>query len=345
MNFKKIRKDNLKIDTPEIEHLDICLQYPYPTNIKKDIDEDPIEYGKELFPLFKTINIETTSWCNYECSFCPSKVLDRKEEYMDTKLFQKIILELSKMNYTGEIRLHQSNEPLLDKDLENKVKFTKYLLPNVALGFTTNFSLMSFERLENFYLNGLNFLSVEAYKTEHQFDNCVAMAEKLKEKYGENIIIKAQAKDSKYSFSKEIENYKSKKLYITISRRYPKQEKEKFSDYNQSQITSRLGIVESKRKTKAAYCTRPFRSLQVNYNGKVILCCEEWVYTPDAIMGDLNKNSISEIWNGLPFFKYRETLQDPKGKRTLSPCIQCNFGGGIWFKKIRRVKLSNKQID
>lgn len=342
-SFDDIRYNNLNVIVEELEHLDICKQYPYPKNISKLIKDEPIKYGQELFPLFNVVNIETTSWCNYDCWFCPSPQLNREKKEMKQELFEKIILDLKQMDYTGEIRLHQSNEPMTDPNIEDKVLFVKTHLPKCALGFTTNFSLMSYKRLQKLLDNGINFLSVEAYRSETQFDHYLNMLNELKDNNTDKkIIINAQAINGKYSFAKEKTQYKNGRLYVTLSRRYPKKGEEKFTDYNKSSITSRLGIINSKRVCNIGYCTRPFRQLQINYNGYVPLCCEEWLYTPQAMMGDLNKNTISEIWNGKKFFKYRETLQFVYPKRIMSPCNECNFGGGTWLNRIRRVDFSGK---
>lgn len=342
-NIDDIRYNNKNVPVEELEHLEICQFYPYPKDISKVIEDTPIKYGVNLFPLFNVVNIETTSWCNYDCWFCPSKILNREKKEMEPELFKKIILDLKQMDYTGEIRLHQSNEPMTDPHIEDKVLFVKTELPKCTLGFTTNFSLMSYDRLQKLLNAGINFLSVEAYKSETQFNNYLNMLHRLKDNnLDKKIIINAQAVDGKYSFAKEKTQYKNGRLYVTLSRRYPKKGEEKFTDYNNNSITSRLGLIKSKRKCTSNYCTRPFRQLQINYNGYVPLCCEEWIYTPEAMMGDLNKNTISEIWNGKRFFKYRETLQGSYPKRIMKPCNECNFGGGTWPNRIRRVDYSGK---
>lgn len=303
--------------------------YPYP-ELGKTQEDVSIKYG-QLFPLFNTINIETTSWCNFKCFFCPNSFLNRSKNLMNDMLFRKIIDELVDMGYKGEIRLHQSNEPLTDLNICSKVEYIrKNLKSNV--GFYSNGSLLSLEKLEKLYDVGLNFLGVEAYISEQQFEIYKKKFEKFSK--NKNVILHCQDKNGGYSYANLKTRFKTDDLFITLSRRYVKRNNEIFFDYNSVKVTSRCGIIPSKLKCKENICVRPFRKLQINWNGYVNLCCEEWLY--GAIMGDLNKNSIVDIWNGKKFFKYRQLLQ--YSNRSMYPCNVCNFSGGTWFKNIRKVK-------
>jgi len=336
-DFHSIWIDNVDKETNELEHLQFDNSYPYPKLLKK-INQLVVKYGKDLFPLFNCINIETTSWCNMNCSFCPSIYLNREKRNMTNELFIKIIKELKDMQYNGEIRLHQSNEPLTDKYIISKVRFVKSMIPKATVGMHSNTLLMTYETLEKLYKSGLNFLAAEAYISENQFNKLYIMFKTLEDKY-KDVILHIQDKDGKYSFSKiKQTKYKPKGFFITLSRRYKKTSEDSFFDYNKSKITSRIGIIDSHIKCKKTnICTRPFRSMQVNFNGKVVVCCEEWLYNDESIVGDLNKNSIVEIWNGKPFMEFRNNLQN--GIRTKYPCSECNFHGGIFTKMIRRVEL------
>jgi hypothetical protein len=329
--------ENVDKEIEELEHLKFNC-YPYPTNIKRKDTEIPIKYGKELFPLFNCINIETTSWCNMNCPFCPSIYINREKRNMKNDLFINIAKELSKMQYTGEIRLHQSNEPLTDKHIFSKIKYMKLLNPKAIVGIHSNTILLNYKKLVKLYKSGLNFMAAEAYKSEAQFDTLYEMFLKLEKEY-DNVILHTQDKNGTYSFTNiKQNNYKNKGLFITLSRRYPKTNDDKFFNYNKSKITSRIGVVESNMHCKNSnICTRPFRTMQVNFNGKTVVCCEEWLYGDGAIIGDLNKNSIVEIWNGLPIMKFRYNLQNKN--RNTYPCNKCNFPGGIFTKMIRKIEL------
>lgn len=330
-------KRNAKLSAPVLPHFD-CFDVDVYPDLGKTIELPAVKYGKQLFPLFNTINIETTSWCNFRCKFCPASFLDRPKHTMSDKLFKKIIDELADIDYTGDIKLHQSNEPMTDPNIYERVAYAREKT-GCSVGFYSNGFKVDYAALVKLHAAGLNFLGVEAYLSKKQFDELLDKFKKLQREHY-NVTVHYQDEDGGYSYADVKGKFKKSGMYITLSRRYDKKDgdEDTFFEYNKSKITSRCGIIPSRMKTKATnMCVRPFRKLQVNWNGKVVLCCEEWLYNKDAIMGDLNKNSIVEVWNGKPFFEKRHMLQNHK--RDKYPCNQCNFNGGTWANNIRRVKL------
>jgi radical SAM protein with 4Fe4S-binding SPASM domain len=53
-------------------------------------------------------------------------------------------------------------------------------------------------------------------------------------------------------------------------------------------------------------CGYPFASLTILYDGRVILCCHDW--GPRDVVGDLTRQSVSEVWNGEALNHYRHLL-------------------------------------
>lgn len=330
-------KRNAKQTVPKLAHFDCFDVDTYP-DLGKTVELPPVPYGKRLFPLFNTINIETTSWCNFKCKFCPAAFLDRPHNAMSDDVYTKIIDELAAIDYTGDIKLHQSNEPMTDPKIYERVEYAreKTVCP---VGFYSNGFKIDRLALHKLYKAGLNFLGVEAYVSKKQFDELLKIFMELRD-FHDDVTVHYQTEDGGYSYADVKGSFKRRGMYITLSRRYPKRDDDadKFFEYNKSKITSRCGVLPSRMSTKATnMCVRPFRKMQVNWDGKVVLCCEEWLYNKGAMMGDLKKNSIVEVWNGKPFFEMRHMLQNHK--RDKYPCNQCNFNGGTWATNVRRVKL------
>ena len=92
----------------------------------------------ETKDMFFKVEIETTTWCNRKCSFCPNNKFTRGKHEMDVKLFKKIIKDLKEINYDGEIHPHFYNEPLLDKRLPKLIKHVKKELPKSKVIIYTN---------------------------------------------------------------------------------------------------------------------------------------------------------------------------------------------------------------
>ena len=89
----------------------------------------------------RLIEIELTSQCNRQCSFCPNSYIDRhsKNKVLDEKVFKKLIKELDEHNYSGFISFSRYNEPFMHRDiLEERIRYIRQHLDNVTLVTNTN---------------------------------------------------------------------------------------------------------------------------------------------------------------------------------------------------------------
>ena len=97
--------------------------------------------GKSLLKQIRLIEIELTSQCNRQCSFCPNSYIDRhsKNKVLDEKVFKKLIKELDEHNYSGFISFSRYNEPFMHRDiLEERIRYIRQHLDNVTLVTNTN---------------------------------------------------------------------------------------------------------------------------------------------------------------------------------------------------------------
>jgi len=75
------------------------------------------------------------------------------------------------------------------------------------------------------------------------------------------------------------------------------------------------------RNAIGGYCERPFIQMYINAWGEAVLCCSD--YKREVVMGDVNKNTLMEIWHNDKYKLYREHLE--QGKRDLLLCKTCNY--------------------
>lgn len=69
-------------------------------------------------------------------------------------------------------------------------------------------------------------------------------------------------------------------------------------------------------------CPYPFYSLAINFNGAVSICCVDWSHS--TVVGDVNKNSLKEIWNGPQMLEFRRMhLEHRRGEN--KACADCYF--------------------
>jgi 2-deoxy-scyllo-inosamine dehydrogenase (SAM-dependent) len=61
--------------------------------------------------MFSSIAIETSSWCNRRCAFCPNSVSPRSksEEFMPLDLIEKVLNDLAAIGYRKRVELYIYN--------------------------------------------------------------------------------------------------------------------------------------------------------------------------------------------------------------------------------------------
>jgi MoaA/NifB/PqqE/SkfB family radical SAM enzyme len=71
-----------------------------------------------------TVRIETTNACNAKCTVCPHPVMSRPVNRMTPALYEKIVQECG-LRGCPEIHLHNFGEPLLDRDIADRIALAK----------------------------------------------------------------------------------------------------------------------------------------------------------------------------------------------------------------------------
>ena len=86
-----------------------------------------------------------------------------------------------------------------------------------------------------------------------------------------------------------------------------------------SPLFNRGGLVKLKRSVGFKKCLRPSRDLIIDYQGNVILCCND--YFSKYQFGNLKKEKIIDVWNKKNFRKIRN--QCKRGIYLLDICRKC----------------------
>ena len=91
--------------------------------------------------------------------------------------------------------------------------------------------------------------------------------------------------------------------------------------------------------------------MTIDWNGDVLVCMQDW--NKKIKFGNIQANSLLEIWQNKIYSKYRMSLI--KGRRKLSPCNKCNADGTLhggnhanaWMSKTKKTMNFNfsKKIE
>lgn len=272
---------------------------------KSKIVTDTLSYiANTKIPLPSVVEISDSGTCNRSCAFCPRsdpewiKKFDNKE-FISSKLHEKICRELSEINYEGIVVYSGFNEPLINKECFENIKRTRKYLPNAKIELITNGDVLNLVRLKKLFESGLSTLLISVYDGPEDM-------EKFKE-----LCISANLNEDQY----------------VIRNRYLPPE----MDYGIT-ISNRGGLMENAKheikSLKDPYkepCFYPSYNFFIDYNGDVLMCSHDW--GKKNILGNLNKNTILEIWLSENAKKSRINLAN--SDRNFSPCNVCDAKGSL----------------
>jgi len=268
-------------------------------------------------PIFSIIEFNLINKCNRVCDFCP---VSEKDFYMitginkklDITLYNKIIEELKSVSYQGKILFSGFSEPMLHKSINDFVKIAVEKIPGVRVEIVTNGDVFlnksGSDILEKLFDVGLSAISISLYDGPHQ----VEYFQKLKRrgKYNDNQVILRR----RYL---ENGNYG-----MVISNRGGLVQSNKYRDENDKPVlNNKLPLNKP--------CYYPFYMMKIDSNGDVLICSHDW--RKQRVLGNLNSESIMNIWHGDELFFVRSNLT--KNNRNIEPCNICDVHGDIIGKE------------
>jgi len=268
--------------------------------VKKNIEEHrPIfnkVYMKDGVPLFSQLELNINELCNRRCPFCPrSGDYPNQNLHIDLDLVESIALQLEELEFKGVVNICGTGEPLLTKYIESIVN--KLASRKLLVEIVTNGDFLTIEKIKSLYSAGLSKFVVSMYDGAHQI------------KINNDIFKSAGI---------------AKDRYILRDRWYTEEK-----DYGVI-YTNRTGAIDSPELVKnSAPCYYPSYALYIDWNGDVLLCCQD-SYNRTIKIGNANDRKIFDLWTDQEFIKYRKNLRS--GLRCDKPCSQCNANGQVYGK-------------
>ncbi|MBU4276163.1 MAG: radical SAM protein [Proteobacteria bacterium] len=285
-------------------------------------------YYRRHVPLPAVIMIENTNCCNAHCVMCPRETLTRKRGFMDFKLFEKIIREVSSSKRKPVVHLHGFGEPLLDDLLPERIKLAKAFGINHTY-LVTNASLLFPETAKKIIAAGLDLMKISFYGTDEEsyratmrrLDFKVALnniKEFVKIRKGLNkktpqLIVQYLPQETNGAKTKEFQS-----LWHSIL------DKRAGDRLNFSSLDNFGGGRAYNPVTKkiASVCFYPWSAMSVLCDGRAVTCCVD--YNGVQCVGDVNSHSVAEIWNGPVLSAIRRNF----GKLNYSgfpACLHCDW--------------------
>lgn len=241
--------------------------------------------------LFGLIEIETINRCNGLCSFCPVNAREKQRPYakMTQGLFEKIIGELSELDYHGVLSLFSNNEPFLDKRMVEFAKIARNRVPGAYINIATNGSLLSVEKMARIY-PFIDHLVIDNYS---DCDCGGGISQNIKD------ILNWKA-----------ENDAADRIQLVMRKQ-------------NEVLTSRGGAAPNKHNTKTINCGcyYPFIQMVVRPDGKCSLCCNDALGR--MTLGDVNNLPLKEIWNSQRYRDVRIRMKKQQ-RKGIPLCQKCD---------------------
>lgn len=306
----------------------LCLSLPLVSpSIKKSYYSGFLNLVKNFHPL--EVHIENTNACDAHCIMCPREKMTRKIGFMDYDLFCKIIDQIISTWGVDSIHLHGFGEPLLDRELPEKIAYAKKNGMRDTYIVTTA-SRLTEEMTVKLLNSGLDRMKIsisgvtkESYEKIHE-----GLAY---EEVEENIL--------RFLSIRKRMNKKNPSLIMQFlpqdENRY--EEEDFFKKWGQlidcqnGDRLAKFGLHnwvkgKSYRDThsfalKRRSCGWPFRVMQILWNGDVVPCCYD--FNGEMVMANLKKCSVEEAWNS-PLFKEFRALHLAGEFKELALCNECD---------------------
>tara|TARA_B100000795_G_scaffold69585_1_gene48506 strand:- start:2610 stop:3500 length:891 start_codon:yes stop_codon:yes gene_type:complete len=270
--------------------------------------EDNIQlfmFNGEKLPLPTEIEISESGTCNRTCSFCPRSATNfiDKKEFITNSLHEKLCIELKELNYKGTIRYSGFVEPMLDKNIFNLISMVRNYLPGSNIEMVTNGDPLNLKRLKKLFVSGLNKILISAYDGKEESDKL------------EDLCIQANL---------------SEKQYIVRHRYYSEEQDFGITLSNRSGLMTDAEFkIDALKEPLKKPCYIPSYTFFLDYQGDVLMCPHDW--GKKAILGDLNKEKLIDIWFSKRFMGIRKMLN--KSNRNLKPCNVCDVEGTFMGEK------------
>lgn len=278
----------------------------------------PETAARRLFSEYvELVEIETTSYCNRTCSFCPNQFIDRRSQShpMPEACWETIVHDLKAVDYRGTVVWSRYSEPLSEPRFVERVRQLKAAAPSCRVGVNTNGDYLDQEYLDRLAQAGLDRMWIDVYLPDadvYDTDSAYEYLDKLRVRLGNPAILISTE-------TPEVAGrIKHSSIEITVHCRN--------SASMQSHMSDRAGLLTlTRRGPRTAPCFAPFKHLVIDWDGSVVVCCQ---MRSDAgshaagVIGTIGRD-LSLIQAFVRLAPWRASLRD-YGEKS-APCSTCNL--------------------
>ena len=272
------------------------------------------------------IGLDPTTACNLKCSFCGPQQLRPSPMTLSLDLFNRVVEESLRHGRRRMLILHNSGEPLLNRDIYGMIALAKQKKVARVVQFSTNGLLLTEENCEKLVRAGLDGLviSVDAYtRREYAELKGVDCLERVIENARTMMRVKKRLSSPiPYVSAKMVRRRGFEDTFAPFLKFWREIVDEAaltpFSNWGGQMAYE--GTEPLARKRFACHFLWYYPA--INPDGKVFFCCAST--SPGAVIGDVTEESLQEIWRGERLARARRRHLEGRFE-TAGPCRNCSY--------------------
>jgi pyruvate-formate lyase-activating enzyme len=264
--------------------------------------------------------IETVNHCNAACVMCPYPTLQRQKGIMSAEVHKMIVDKVAVWGAPIQLITHAGmGEPLLDRHIADKIRYEKSVFPDARVAIYSNASALDERRARQLFDAKVDLFSVSLNAfSKDVYEKVMALPF---ERTQENL----------HRFL-EMNQERSKPIRISVSlvptEHHGEDEIRRFREYwtgraDEVVVPPRIGWgghFAQQEKKKQYSCRYIWQVLQVDWDGTVAMCCED--YETKFPLGSLVTQEPGEVYNS-DMFQEQRRRQVEGDFNVPSICVNC----------------------
>ena len=242
----------------------------------------------------RLIGMELTNHCNLECVMCPQPRQTRDLGLMKEEFFKKVINEVR--GKSEFVYLYGMGESLLHPKFFEMADYT--VGAGLSTALSTNLSFLDEDRSYKLLKSGIDFITLaldgstketyESIRVGGEFEKNLKQAKRflrMKNQLGVKCSVDVQF----------IEMDQNKLQTNLVSELFTEEEKSAINIFRVKPVFDSPSIVKDIIQHKRP-CYFLWSTMDITWDGKADMCCMD--YDAKVVLGDLNEESVYDVWNG-----------------------------------------------